>query len=543
MAGESLITGALGAAGVPGTISGTVWTHENSISSDGNTREILLPDLPEGALDPISRFVEVTGTTPSLQGIFKHAPYSPASPNVTNDPFDQVVAYHYLSGVYHYLEEGLRFNMKGILSSLHGGVTHAVLARVNFMADTNAYYSRSEHHLAFGTAQGRWHLGSDGDVVIHELAHLVLDHMNPGIGGWGNHEGGAIHEAFGDALAALYFKDGEMSEDFVPLEGRVPSKTDGLRIVDNDLSLSDVGDEVHDRGRVYAAFFWSLYETFIEQGRLSENEARDLSMRMLMNHASHYRTSRPKPNDFADAVVKGTVALDKEGKVPLALGAVVEMIEAEAKKRGLRSPTRPEPTPKKPLYPLSVSEAQRYYGDISGNTVAFSLVSHAPFIGGLFETYQETYQTQTHGVVDVIGHGMQARFDSQGQPEEILDADVRVMQPGEVDESTLIPFDEALRRVSDLVQSELKKEEPRLRYIETHFQQTPKMVFEWKHLSSHVLTMQLCRQSFTQALPQQPKFVVLDDDKELSYEIDLGSAVFYVNSVTGSVQFAKKIFF
>src|SRR3989338_3412592 len=172
MAGETAITGALaglqtGAAG----ITGTIWTAENAISSDGNTRDVSLPDLFEGATDPRSQFVHVTGTTPSLQGIFKYQPYSPQSPAVTNDPFDQVAVFNFLSSAYHYLG-GLGFNMEGIIGSKHGGVSHPIRAAANFMTDLNAYYSPSEDRLAFGTADGKWHLASDGDVVVHEGGHL-----------------------------------------------------------------------------------------------------------------------------------------------------------------------------------------------------------------------------------------------------------------------------------------------------------------------------------------------------------------------------------
>ena len=185
MAGETTVTGALAGlqTGAVGTasVTGTVWTAENAISSDGNTREVPLPDLFEGATDPKSRFVQVTGTTPSLRGIFKHHPYTPQSPNVTNDPFDQVATFNFLSSAYHYLE-GLGFNMEGITGSKHNGVPHPIQAAANFMSNLNAYYSPGEDRLAFGTGEGNWHLASDGDVVVPEGGHLILDHINPGLG-------------------------------------------------------------------------------------------------------------------------------------------------------------------------------------------------------------------------------------------------------------------------------------------------------------------------------------------------------------------------
>ncbi|MDP2599127.1 MAG: hypothetical protein Q8P84_00120, partial [Deltaproteobacteria bacterium] len=431
----------------------------------------------------------------------------------------------------------------GILGSKHNGVPHPIQAAANFMSDLNAYYSPGEDRLAFGRGNDKWHLASDGDVAVHEGGHLFLDHINPGLGGWGRHEGGAIHEGFGDALAALFFKDGEMSEDFVPQVGRRPSKDDGLRIVRNDLTLSEAGEEVHDRGRVYAGFFWSLYETFIEKGGLQEEEARALTLRLLLNHAAHYRTSRPQPDDFADAVILGAKALSREQKLSLPLGAVTEMIESEAKRRGLRSEGSQKPTPKKRPYPLSVEKAQQYYIRNSGGVVDFSPVSSAPYIGGVFVTYQQRYFTTLYGPVDVIGHGMQARLNANGKATAILDADVRPMQAGEINETTLIPFADALTKVYDFLSAQLTADQRRLRTIETGFRQTQEMIYKWKDLSGRVLVFELCRQQFTKSPPQQPKYVVLNHDTELSYEINLGSAVFYVNAQTGIVQFAKKIFF
>ncbi len=518
------------ATGIP---SFRVWTSVNEVSSDGNTNLIPAIDLEPGAQNPVSRFVHITGATPTLGGVFAHEPFTPNYPqdHVTQDPFDQVQAFFALTKVFHLLEK-IGFDVQSILGSLHEGKFHAVQAAVNAFAELNAYFSLDEDRIAFGTANEKWHLGSDWDVVVHEFGHMLLHHINPMLGGWGNHEGGAIHEAFGDALAALVFDDAEMSEDFVRQLGRTPSKNDGLRIVKNNLKLSDAGEEVHDRGRVYAGFFWSLYEILQKKFELQTEEAQIAALKILVNHAFHYKSSSPKPNDFVDAVIEGVKSLEKIRKLNLPQDTLIEAIEAEATKRELRTPQEPQPKPQRREAPQ------------------FRLLNTAPFIGGITTLYQQQYQTSGFGAVDVVGHGWQSRKLYGSNRETFVD-DLRFVKAGSIDESKKIPFNEALESVRQKLRNDLQTAQNSLNLIEIAFQQkkkrrnrlTARQIFDWKKTKDAVFTLEKCHEVLQKGDNRQPAYVVFDEDNVLSYAISLAYGTFYVNTHTGEIRFEKKIFF
>jgi len=230
------------------SIIGKIWTSENRISSDGQSREVTLQWLSEGALELFGRLAKVDGKT-KLNGFFSYDPFKTDS-KVTQDGFDQVQLYYSLSYVQEYLA-GLGIDTQAIFSSRHKGKPHPIVAHANAVDDLNAWYSPQEDDLTFGTNNDKWHLASDSDVTVHEAGHMILDHINKMLGvweniigeekrdGWGKSEGGAIHEGFGDILAALLYNDPEMSEDFVPFKATMefpaqPSGSYGYLVFNND---------------------------------------------------------------------------------------------------------------------------------------------------------------------------------------------------------------------------------------------------------------------------------------------------------------------
>jgi hypothetical protein len=156
-----------------------------------------------------------------------------------------------------------------------GGNTDVLTVYPRAGQTPNAYYSRGEKALKFfyftpTGATAPVYTCRSLDIVAHETGHAVLDGLKPGWLGWGNPpQTGGLHESFGDLTAIflalsqldqvealialsranLHAKNflAELAEQF----GNALGRTTGLRNADNDLKLSDVGNEVHDLSQVF----------------------------------------------------------------------------------------------------------------------------------------------------------------------------------------------------------------------------------------------------------------------------------------------------
>ena len=403
---------------------GRAWTNGNNISSDGETSQVMLPDLDEGATELFGRLVRIDGKA-RLGGIFDYQPILPGR-HVTQDGFDQVEAYYSLDSVLNYLNT-LGIDPQQIIGSQHKGIPHPVVAHVNAVDDLNAWYAPEDDDLTFGTngdmskGQDKWHLASDSDVTVHEMGHLLLDHMNKRLGGWMNNsqnvkrmgdpgdddepgaeanEGLAIHEAFGDLLSAFYFDDPEMGEDFSPSIGQPPSKKSGLRNVENNATLDKVGNEPHDRSLAYSGFFWSVKKDLSDPNgpfKLTSRQASDVALKLLFNHAGNYGTANPTSADFVKAVLAGTDALAASGQLGVDPQALKSVIGAESYRRKLIS-GQPNAFMAK-RGPRSFDELK----SMVGTSGAFTLDQRSAFFGGTQEIYSQQYVTSKGQRVDVLG--------------------------------------------------------------------------------------------------------------------------------------------
>jgi len=159
----------------------------------------------------------------------------------------------------------------------------------------NAYYSRNEKALKFfyfnkpgdpATAPKIYTCRSL-DVVSHECGHAVLDGLKPD---WllatNPPQTGGLHEAFGD-LTAIFLALSEfdlVDAVIVQTKGNLHDKTflsdlaeqfglalgrpNGLRNADNDLKLSEVGNEVHAISQVFTGGIYDvLADLFISEQR------------------------------------------------------------------------------------------------------------------------------------------------------------------------------------------------------------------------------------------------------------------------------------
>ncbi len=146
----------------------------------------------------------------------------------------------------------------------------------------NAYYSRSERALRFGDfvpggATARIYTCRSFDIVAHETGHAVLDGLKPR---WllsrNPPQTGGLHESFGD-LTAIFLALSQLDQaeavvaqtradlhdktflaDMAEQFGLALGRPNGLRNADNDLTLSEAGNEVHALSQVFTGAVYDI---------------------------------------------------------------------------------------------------------------------------------------------------------------------------------------------------------------------------------------------------------------------------------------------
>ncbi|MFI0444576.1 hypothetical protein [Actinomadura sp. 6N118] len=150
--------------------------------------------------------------------------------------------------------------------------------------DANAFYSRTAKVLKFFffTPQGQPPSNlvftcRSFDIVAHEAGHAILDGLKPGwLSASNSPQTGGLHEAFGDLSAIfLALSQPDQAEALVTLTkanlhdksflpavaeefGTALGKQPGLRNADNDLKLSEVGNEVHAISQVFTGAIYDI---------------------------------------------------------------------------------------------------------------------------------------------------------------------------------------------------------------------------------------------------------------------------------------------
>jgi hypothetical protein len=163
-----------------------------------------------------------------------------------------------------------------------GGNTDRITVHPRAGIDRNAFYSRTAKVLKFffftpaGQTEQVFTCRSL-DIVAHEMGHAILDGLKPGWLGAGNPpQTGGLHEAFGDLSAVfLTLAQPDQAEALVAITranlhdknflsavaeqfGRALGKDYGLRNADNDLKLSEVGNEVHAISQVFTGAIYDI---------------------------------------------------------------------------------------------------------------------------------------------------------------------------------------------------------------------------------------------------------------------------------------------
>jgi hypothetical protein len=148
----------------------------------------------------------------------------------------------------------------------------------------NAFYSRNLKALKFGdwTVPGssppeRAFACRSLDIVSHETGHAVLDGLKPNWILFGNPpQTGGLHESFGD-LSAIFLALAQLDQveaivaqtkanlhaktflaELAEQLGLALGRPNGLRNADNDLKLSEVGNEVHAISQVFTGAIYDI---------------------------------------------------------------------------------------------------------------------------------------------------------------------------------------------------------------------------------------------------------------------------------------------
>lgn len=423
------------------------WVAENRVSSTGadgtvGLRIADLQGLPADAKELDGQLVKVDGKM-KLGGNFLHPVFAKERSLVTSDPADQGMLYLALDTAIRKLVS-LGFDIPKIIASRHGNKTHQVVAHANAVRDLNAWYSTQSHELTFGTAEEKWHLASDMDVTVHEFGHLTLDHILPGLFGG---EGGAIHEAFGDALAMFMHHDGELSEDFRRALDKPDDPAEGLRNGNNTLTIKEAGTEVHDRSRCYTGFWWSLRKGLIHSDgpfKLDPLVADDLMLKVQLTHAFQYKSGRPTTKDFVAAVSDAVRILGEQGQ--LGHGVDPELFRKAVLDEGAKRKLITLPQYQELLLGNALPQAQNLDDVVAGygNTVRFVSVHHAEHAVGALELLQQRYVSAQQGDLEVEGSRLFIRRGPNRAILDISDGDARSIAPGEIDETVAVTAQQAL---------------------------------------------------------------------------------------------------
>jgi len=526
-----------------------VWAKENNVSSDGQAMQVELLDLErEDEKGLYGKLVEIDG--PAHGGMDSCSIFQPDR-KVTSNCFDKGQIYNSLDSVQRYLT-ALGVNLPMIFSDesasgeKNSGAAKAfpVRAHANAVSDLNAWYSPQSKDLTFGTygdmnkGQDRWHLAADNDVSIHEFGHLVLDQINPQLGrGWQG-DGGAIHEGFGDALASLYANDSAMSEDFAVAMGRKPNKEDGLRNVDNNLTMKDVGTEEHDKGQVYGAFFWSIKKAIADPNgefKMDERQAADLALRILFMHAALYTTSKPTSVDFVNAVIRSVDMIKFSSSPPfIDAGKLKSAIMAEARRRQMLTPQKRDDGAFEPSHDSAVQKA--------GYNARFVPLKKTPFSGGSYEIHQQQYRTSRGVYIDVVGADIYTQKDRNGRTVLISSADVRTIKSGEINETVTVSPAKAVQLAATDAQKRMMAAEG---WTRTLWGKKPGAfidtlaVYQMDHKMAETALQKLSSRDFSRA---DVRLSIIPGSSDMHYEMKVGLGIYYINARTGDVQFKKDVF-
>ena len=210
--------------------------HSASIKTDPEARSVQLDNLDNG-LQLTGKFVrvdnQVADNATAVDGKFIF--------NTDSTHYHEVMVYHHINEAHKYIKS-LGVDLPD----------RAIPATVHFNDDDNSFYSPDKKALFFG--DGGVPDSADADIILHEWGHSVVDSLCGLQGGWGS-QGGAMHEGFGDYVAATFFDDPNVGE----WDSSAYSDSGYLRTLNNTKVFpDDLQQNVHDDGEIWSATLWDL---------------------------------------------------------------------------------------------------------------------------------------------------------------------------------------------------------------------------------------------------------------------------------------------
>jgi hypothetical protein len=222
----------------------------------------------------------------------------------------------------------------------------------------NAFYMPSDEDLNFGDGMGALLFATDGDIVLHETSHWVIDMVNPKLAEGSFGAGFSIHEGCADVLPALFFGDAQIAEDIGFIKDK-RGTMHGLRTVNNSTTFAklfggkSIEMDPHVIGKVYSGFWWSVskkLETLLKKSNPSDYRlnrakynqlARHATMKLVINHIAEYKSGTLQFSYFRDASIRSARSLIKAGVLfeltdhGVDLASIERVINSQAKARGI----------------------------------------------------------------------------------------------------------------------------------------------------------------------------------------------------------------
>lgn len=179
------------------------------------------------------------------------------------------------------------------------GNTDTITAHPRAGVTPNAYYSRGQKALKFfyftpTGAPAPVFTCRSLDIVAHETGHAILDGLKPGwLAGGNPPQTGGLHESFGDLTSIfLALSQLDQAEALVAVSkaslhsrnfiaalaeqfGTALGMPVGLRNADNDLKLSQVGNEVHAISQVFTGGIYDVLADIFAFERQRQMKSRD----------------------------------------------------------------------------------------------------------------------------------------------------------------------------------------------------------------------------------------------------------------------------
>ena len=217
----------------------------------------------------------------------------------SDDCFEEVTAYYHVDAVQRKAQALGFTGAKAIYDS-------PIPVHAHYMPDANAFYSGFDKGLHFG--DGGVDAAEDGDVIVHEYGHALLDDQVPNM--W-TPEGGAVHEGFADVLAALIFLEHDCDEACMGEWYGAEFQSCVRRVDGTKHYPEDMTGEEHADGEIWSGAMWAVF-----QALGGDTAARDKVLTLILE-GNFFLDPSSGLRDAASAVLAADEGLYGGADVPI----------------------------------------------------------------------------------------------------------------------------------------------------------------------------------------------------------------------------------